>query len=73
MEKTFGGGIFMRYALLIMLVSSMSVLFICGYFTAVIKVKYGKSWLHAVPAAVAVLMFNIIFALVEMAKAGRWE
>ncbi|MGD6857280.1 hypothetical protein [Bacillus infantis] len=63
----------MRYALLIMLVSSMSVLFICGYFTAVIKAKYGKTWLHAVPAAVAVLMFNIIFVLVEMAKAGRWE
>ncbi|WP_019241854.1 MULTISPECIES: hypothetical protein [Bacillus] len=62
----------MYFALMIMMVAAMFVLFLCGYYVAVIKQKYGKNWLHAVPITVAILMFNIIWAIVEMGKAGRW-
>ncbi|MBA4537754.1 hypothetical protein H1Z61_11590 [Bacillus aquiflavi] len=63
----------MYIALSIMLVAAMFVLFMCGYYTAVIKAKYGKNWLQAVPITVALLMFNIIWALVELSKTARWQ
>ncbi|UII54479.1 hypothetical protein LS684_12430 [Cytobacillus spongiae] len=62
----------MQIALMVMLAAAMFVLFFCGYFTGVIKEKYGKSWLYAVPISVAILLFNVIWALVEMAKSDRF-
>lgn len=62
----------MYFAITIMMVASMFVLFMCGYFVGIIKEKYGRNWLYAVPITVALLMFNVIWAIVEMGKAGRW-
>ncbi|RFU65433.1 hypothetical protein [Peribacillus glennii] len=62
----------MYFVLLIMMVASLFVLFLCGYYVGVIKEKYGRNWLYAVPVTVAILMFNIIWALMEMSKSGRW-
>ncbi|WP_108671459.1 hypothetical protein [Peribacillus acanthi] len=62
----------MYLAFTIMLVAAMFVLFLCGYYVGVIKEKFGKNWLHAVPITIAILMFNIIWALLEMGKSGRW-
>ncbi|WP_409301189.1 hypothetical protein [Peribacillus sp. SCS-155] len=59
--------------LIIMLVTSMFTLFFCRFYSGVIKEKYGKNWLQAVPIMVAVLMFNIIWALMELSKSGRWQ
>ncbi|MEH7441544.1 hypothetical protein V7201_04325 [Bacillus sp. JJ1122] len=56
-----------------MLVAAMFVLFMCGYYVRVIKEKFGMNWLHAVPITIAILMFNIIWALLEMAKSSRWQ
>ncbi|WP_257985864.1 hypothetical protein [Bacillus sp. M6-12] len=61
------------FALVIMMVAAMFVLFLCGYFVGVIKEKYGRNWLFAVPLTIAILMFNIIWALMEMSKDGRWQ
>ncbi|PLS17059.1 hypothetical protein CVD28_13455 [Bacillus sp. M6-12] len=63
----------MYFALVIMMVAAMFVLFLCGYFVGVIKEKYGRNWLFAVPLTIAILMFNIIWALMEMSKDGRWQ
>lgn len=63
----------MYIALTIMLVAAMFVLFMCGYYVRLIKEKFGMNWLHAVPVTVAILMFNIIWALLEMAKSSRWQ
>ncbi|WLR56731.1 hypothetical protein LC048_07575 [Mesobacillus subterraneus] len=63
----------MSIALSIMLVAAMVVLFFCGYYVRVIIEKFGMNWLHAVPITVAILMFNIIWALLEMAKSARWQ
>lgn len=63
----------MYIAISIMLVAAMFVLFLCGYYVGIIKEKYGKSWLQAVPVTVAILMFNIIWAIVELSKNPRWQ
>ncbi|WP_210365094.1 hypothetical protein [Bacillus sp. REN3] len=63
----------MYIALSLMLVAAMSVLFMCGYYFRLVREKYGWSWLHAVPVTVAILMFNIIWALMELAKSSRWQ
>ncbi|MGN1401086.1 MAG: hypothetical protein ACI4XL_06260 [Bacillus sp. (in: firmicutes)] len=62
----------MYFVITIMMVASMFVLFLCGYYVRIIKEKYERSWLQAVPITVAILMFNVIWAIVEMGKAGRW-
>ena len=58
----------MELVIMIMLALAMVVLFFCGYFVGVTKEMYGKNWIQAVPITVALLMFNIIWALAEMAK-----
>ncbi|KOP83098.1 hypothetical protein ACTHO0_10985 [Cytobacillus praedii] len=63
----------MKIVLMIMLAAGMFVLFFCGYFTGVIKEKLGKNWLLAVPISISLLMFNIIWAITELAKADRWQ
>ncbi|RFU66442.1 hypothetical protein D0469_17595 [Peribacillus saganii] len=63
----------MYIALVIMMVAAMFVLFLCGYYVGIIKEKYGKNWLFAVPVTIAILMFNVIWALMEMSKDGRWQ
>lgn len=63
----------MKLVLLIMLAAAMATLFACGYYTGMIKERYGKNWLLAVPITIAVLMFNVVFALLELMKADRWQ
>ncbi|MBB6444559.1 hypothetical protein [Bacillus benzoevorans] len=63
----------MELVIMIMLALAMVVLFFCGYYAGVIKEKYGKNWISAVPITVAILMFNIIWALTEMAKSDRFQ
>lgn len=63
----------MKLVIIIMLAASMSVLFLCGYYLGVIKEKYGKNWLMAVPIFIALLMFNIILALNELSQGPRWQ
>ncbi|RSD26258.1 hypothetical protein [Mesobacillus subterraneus] len=63
----------MYIALSVMLVAALFVLFMCGYFVRLIIEKYGMNWLHAVPITIAILMVNIIWALLEMAKSSRWQ
>lgn len=63
----------MKLALMILLALAMFVLFFCGYYAGVIKEKYGKNWLQSVPITVAILMFNVIWALTELAKTDRWQ
>lgn len=67
------GGFRMEIVIMIMLALAMVVLFFCGYYAGVIKEKYGKNWIQAVPVTVAILMFNIIWALAEMAKSDRFQ
>jgi len=63
----------MEIALMIMISAALFVLFFCGYYAGVIKEKYGKSWLQAVPITVAILMFNIIWILTQLIKADRFQ
>jgi chromate transport protein ChrA len=63
----------MQIVLMVMLAAAMFALFFCGFYAGVIKEKYGKNWLQAVPITVAILMFNIIWALTEMAKSSRFQ
>lgn len=63
----------MKLIIIIMLAVAMTVIFICGYYVGIIKEKYGRNWLLAVPIFVAVLMFNIILALNELSQSGRWQ
>lgn len=63
----------MQLTLMIMLAAAMFVLFFCGFYSGVIKEKYGKNWLLAVPITVAILMFNIIWILTELAKSARYQ
>lgn len=63
----------MYFAITGMMIAAMVVLFLCGYYVGVIKEKHGKNWLQAVPITVAILMFNVIWALMEMSKSGRWN
>ncbi|WP_075982004.1 hypothetical protein [Bacillus massilinigeriensis] len=63
----------MKLVIIIMLAAAMIALFFCGYYVGVIKEKFGKNWLFAVPITVAILMFNIILALYELSQDGRWQ
>lgn len=56
-----------------MLAAAVVTLFACGYYAGLIKERYGKNWLLAVPTTIAILMFNVIFALSELMKAERWQ
>ncbi|MDQ0155094.1 hypothetical protein [Robertmurraya andreesenii] len=63
----------MKLALLIMLAAALFVLFGCGYYLGVIKEKFGRNWLYAVPITIAILMFNIVLAIYELSKTARWQ
>ncbi|MBS4190897.1 hypothetical protein KHA94_11955 [Bacillus sp. FJAT-49705] len=63
----------MHLTLMIMLAVAMFGLFFSGYYAGVIKEKYGKNWLQAVPITVAILLFNIIWILTELAKSERYQ
>ncbi|MEH7389857.1 hypothetical protein V7149_24725 [Bacillus sp. JJ1503] len=63
----------MELTLMLMLAVAMFALFFCGFYAGVIKEKYGKNWLQAVPITVAILMFNIIWILTELAKSSRYQ
>ncbi|UQD52268.1 hypothetical protein C0971_09775 [Bacillus methanolicus] len=62
----------MYFVYTFMLVAAMVVLFFCGYYVAEIKEKYGKNLLMLVPITIAMFMFHLIWALLEMSKSGRW-
>lgn len=62
----------MYFVYAIMMVAAVFAVFLCGYYLAVIKQRFGRSWLSAVPLTVGILMFNVIWALIEMGKSGRW-
>ncbi|MFO1444749.1 hypothetical protein KDN24_16385 [Bacillus sp. Bva_UNVM-123] len=63
----------MEIALMIMISVAMFMLYFCGFYSGVIKEKYGKNWLQAVPITVAVLMFNIIWILTQLIKSDRFQ
>lgn len=62
----------MYFVLTFMMIAAVLVVFLCGYYLAIIKQKIGRNWLYAIPITVAILMFNVIWALMEMGKSGRW-
>jgi hypothetical protein len=63
----------MYIVLVIMLLAACLTLFFSGYFLATISHKMGKSVLIAVPITVGLFMFNIIWALLELAKTPHWQ
>ena len=63
----------MYIVLVVMLLAACLTLFFSGYFLATIKHKMGKSVLIAVPITVGLFMFNIIWALLELAKTPHWQ
>jgi hypothetical protein len=63
----------MKLVLIIFLVAAMVTLFFSGYFVGMLKERYGKNWIMVVPICVGMVMFNIIWALTELAKSPRWQ
>lgn len=63
----------MYIVLVVMLLAACLTLFFSGYYLAAIKHKYGKSVLIAIPLTVGLFMFNIIWALLELAKTPHWQ
>ena len=63
----------MYWAMIFIMIGAMCAMFACGYYVRDLKAKYGLSWLLAVPVTAAMLMFHIIWALLEMARAGRFD
>lgn len=63
----------MKLTLIFILILAMVTLFFSGYYIGVLKERYGKSWLMVVPIFMALFMFNIIWALTELAKSPRWQ
>ncbi|WP_017756286.1 hypothetical protein [Calidifontibacillus oryziterrae] len=56
----------------IMMLATLVALLGSGYATGIIREKYGKTHvLNFIPILIAILMINIVFALVEMSRAGR--
>jgi hypothetical protein len=58
---------------MLVLVASMVVLFFSGYFVGMLKERYGKNLLIIIPIFIAMFMFNIIWAITELAKDARWQ
>lgn len=63
----------MKLVLMLVLVASMVVLFFSGYFVGMLKERYGKNLLIIIPICIAMFMFNIIWAITELAKDARWQ
>ncbi|CRK80751.1 hypothetical protein [Neobacillus massiliamazoniensis] len=63
----------MKLVLMLVLVASMVVLFFSGYFVGMLKERYGKNLLIIIPIFIAMFMFNIIWAITELAKDARWQ
>ncbi|CAH2713201.1 MULTISPECIES: hypothetical protein [Neobacillus] len=63
----------MKLILMFVLVAAMVVLFFSGFFVGMLKERYGKNLLILVPVCIALVMFNIIWALTELAKSARWQ
>lgn len=56
----------------IMMVATLFALLICGYAAGFISAKFSKTnLLNFIPVLIAILMINIVFALVEMSRVGR--
>lgn len=56
----------------IMMAATLIALLASGYATGIIREKYGKHHvLSFIPILIAILMINIVFAIVEMSRAGR--
>lgn len=63
----------MQLFLMLFLVLAMVTLFFSGYFIGVLRERHGKCWIMWVPILIAVFMFNVIWALTELAKSPRWH
>jgi hypothetical protein len=63
----------MYIILVVMLVLACLTLFYCGYYLAVINHKLGRSVLIAIPIAIGLFMFNVIWALLELSKTPHWQ
>jgi hypothetical protein len=63
----------MKLVLMLVLVAAMVVLFFSGYFIGILRERHGKHLLMIVPICIAMFMFNIIWALTELAKSARWQ
>ncbi|MGJ7920187.1 hypothetical protein [Neobacillus sp. LXY-4] len=63
----------MYIVLVAMLVLACITLFYSGYYLAVIKQKIGRTVLIAIPIAIGIFMFNVIWALVELGKSPHWQ
>lgn len=63
----------MQLVLVFFLILAMVTLFFSGYYIGVLKERHGKSWIMFVPVLIAIFMFNVIWALTELAKAPRWQ
>ncbi|WP_102345029.1 hypothetical protein [Bacillus sp. Marseille-P3661] len=56
----------------IMMMATLITLLICGFAMGKISEKYGRTHLlQFIPITIAILMINIVFAVVEMSRAGR--
>ena len=62
----------MTYVYLAMFIAGLFGLFFTGFFTGVIKEKMGRHVLLVVPVFIAILLFNVVWAILEMGRAGRW-
>ncbi|WP_019153587.1 hypothetical protein [Robertmurraya massiliosenegalensis] len=63
----------MYIVLLTMLIAACIVLFFCGYYVAVIRLRLGKNALLFAPIVIALFMFNVIMALVELSHSPNWQ
>ncbi|WP_458412038.1 hypothetical protein ACNQFZ_14470 [Schinkia sp. CFF1] len=56
----------------IMMLATLLALLVCGYAIGAISAKLSKTnLLNFIPVLIAILMINIVFALVEMSRVGR--
>lgn len=56
----------------IMMFATLIALLVCGYAVGMISAKFSKTHLlNFIPVLIAILMINIVFALVEMSRVGR--
>jgi hypothetical protein len=63
----------MYIVLVAMLILACLTLFYSGYYLAVIRQKLGRSVLIAIPISIAIFMFNVIWALLELGKSPHWQ
>ncbi|WP_458413175.1 hypothetical protein ACNQFZ_20720 [Schinkia sp. CFF1] len=62
----------MTISFMVMMMVTLIAILACGLSLGIISQKYGKfNLLNFIPILIAIEMFNIVYALVEMSRAGR--